>query len=192
MTIADILSSANAANQTSAFRKALAITLYNECEFTHDGVTIRNEKVAGDSGGLTFAGLDQASHHDFNYENPKPFQVWQAYLDHYWRPLRCSELPYPVSLVLFVQGVNQGIDAVSKMLQEALNDYGSRLTVDGAIGQNSLMAAWKVPDSDGLAMAFLAKSRRRYLERVAERPDQEKFLHGWLARIDNLKREISA
>lgn len=189
MTISDIL--ASAAGQSAAFRRALSITLFNECEFTHDGVTIRNENVAGDAGGLTFAGIDHASHPDFPFANPLPFHVWQTYLDAYWRPLRCSELPVPVALVLFVQGVNQGVEAVARMLQEALNDYGSRLNVDGCVGQNTLMASWKVPDSDGLAMAFLAKSRRRYLERVAERPDQEKFLHGWLARIDHLKSELT-
>jgi len=192
MTISDILASANAANQTGVFRKALAIVLNAECEYGADGVTIRNERVSGDSGGLTFAGIDQASHPDFPYDAPKPFQVWQAYLDHYWRPLRCMELPSIVALVLFVQGCNQGVSACSHLLQEALNDYGSRLTIDGVIGQNTLQSAWMVPDSDGLAMAFLSKSRRRYMERVASRPDQEKFLHGWLARIDMLKKEVSA
>ena len=189
MTIADII--ASAAGQSSEFRKGLATVLATECEFTHDGVTIRNENVAGDSGGLTFAGIDHASHPDFPFSDPQPFHVWQAYLDSYWRPLRCSEMPAPVALCLFVQGVNQGVGAASRMLQMALNDYGSHLTIDGQIGTRSLQAAWKVPDSDGLALAFLAKSRRRYLERVAERPDQEKFLNGWLARIEGLKKEIT-
>jgi len=190
MTIAEII--AAAADQTANFRKALAWVLKAECEFLHDGVTIRNENVAGDAGGLTFAGIDQRSHPEFNYAAPLPHEVAQTYLHAYWQPLRCSELPPPLAIVLFAQGVNQGVGAVARMVQLALNDYGSHLTIDGDIGTNTLQAALKVPDSDGLAMAFLAKSRRRYLERVAERPDQEKFLHGWLARIDALKREIAA
>jgi lysozyme family protein len=192
MTKADIIASALAANQNAAFRKALSFLIDWECEYRADGVTIRNEKVPGDAGGLTFAGIDQRSHPDFPYDNPKPSDVWLAYKDDYWTPLRCAEMPSPVALVIFVQGSNQGIGAAARMLQDALNDYGSRLTVDGIIGQNTLQASWKVPDSDGLAMAFLAKSRQRYLKRVAERPDQEKFLNGWLNRVAALKRQIAA
>lgn len=191
MQKSDILASALAANQNAAFRKALAFVLDAECEYLHDGVTIRNENVPGDAGGLTFAGIDQSSHPDFPYANPKPSDVWLTYKDDYWTPLRCAELPSPVAFVVFAQGINQGKGAAAIMLQEALNDYGSRLPVDASIGQNTLQAAWKVPDSTGLAMAFLGKSRQRYLKRVAERPDQEKFLHGWLARISALQREIT-
>ena len=192
MTKAEILASAMAAQTTAAFRRGLSFVLDAECEYLRDGVTIRNERVPGDSGGLTFAGIDQKSHPDFPYADPRPSDVWITYRDDYWSPLHCAELPSPVAFVLFAQGVNQGKGAASRMIQFALNDYGSHLTVDGVIGQKTLQSAWKVPDSEGLAMAFLSKSRQRYLKRVAERPDQEKFLNGWLARIEALKRELLA
>jgi lysozyme family protein len=192
MSIDDILASATAANQTGAFRKGLRLVLENECEYESDGRTIRTEHDPDDSGGLTFAGLDHASHDDFPFDHPRPCDVWLTYKDQYWSPLSCSQMPSQVGLVVFVQGVNQGKSEAGILLQEALNDYGSRLIIDGAIGQRTLQAAWKVPDSTGLAMAFLAKSKRHYAELIADHPRLAKYRNGWNNRIENLRKEITA
>ena len=188
MTIADIISSAAA--EPAVFRKGLASILRNECEYESDGVTIRCEEVPGDSGGLTFAGIDHSSHPDFDFTHPTPLSVWQTYREHYFQPLRCAEFPTPLSVISFVQSVNQGVKEVAKLIQWALNDYGSRLVIDGKVGDQTLKAAWVCPDSFGLAAAFLAKSKRHYAEIVSRIPRDAIFLKGWNNRIENLRSEF--
>jgi len=188
MTIADIVSSAS--GESATFRKGLASILRNECEYEHDGLTIRLENVPGDSGGMTFAGIDQASHPEFDFQNPTPKMVWQTYKDHYFKPLRCAEFPTPLSVISFVQSVNQGVASVARLIQLALNDYGCRLVIDGDVGDQTLKAAWACPDSFGLAAAFLAKSKRHYAEIISRIPRDEKFLKGWNNRIEDLRSEF--
>jgi len=189
MTIDDIISSVT--NQNERFKKALDFTLKNECEFGADG-QIKSENVPGDSGGLTFAGIDHASHPKFPFDNPQPEDVWQTYWTNYWVACACDQMPSPMGEVMFVQAVNQGVGAAKRMLQFALNDYGSQLTVDGMIGQKTIDAVMRVPNSTELAQAFLQKSRRRYQAITAAIPADEKFLKGWMNRIDNIQQTFIA
>jgi hypothetical protein len=175
-----------AANYPATFRKALSSVLDDECEYDHTGLTIRWETTPGDAGGATFAGLTVRD--DEVPSDPSPQYIADTYLDRYWKPF--SSLPAPVSQLCFSMGVNFGIRTAVRLLQLACNDYGAHLTVDGEIGDNTNSAAWQCPDSDGLAMAFLAKCRARYNAIVSSKPDQQKFLNGWMARVDHLQREF--
>ena len=89
---------------------------------------------------------------------------------------------------MFVQAVNQGIREEGKLLQLALNDYGAHLIIDGNVGQATCQAAMACPDSMGLALAFLARSRAHYQSIAANNPDDRKFLSGWLNRINGLQQ----
>jgi len=108
----------------------MSLLLPLECAFESDGVTISTENVAGDSGGRTFAGLDEASHPDFPYNDPTPQAVVAAY-EKEWNKLRSCELPPPLWPALFIQATNQGDQRCETMLQEAINDYGGKIVVDG-------------------------------------------------------------
>jgi lysozyme family protein len=101
-------------------------------------------------------------------------------------------LPSPVQEVCFVQGVNQGTRTAIRMLQNSINDYGFSLSVDGILGEKSRRSAMAVPDSTGLAMAFLQKSRRRYEAIMAGNPKLEKFRNGWMNRLEAIKRDLVA
>jgi lysozyme family protein len=101
-------------------------------------------------------------------------------------------LPSPVQEVAFVQGVNQGTRTAIRMLQNAINDYGFSIAVDGILGEKSRRAAMAVPDSTGLAMAFLQKSRRRYEAIIAGNPRLERFRRGWMNRLEAIKRDLVA
>jgi lysozyme family protein len=91
-----------------------------------------------------------------------------------------------------VQGVNQGTRTAIRMLQHSINDYGAGLTVDGIIGEKTRRSAMASPDSTGLAMAFLQKSRRRYEAIIAGNPSLEKFRNGWMNRLEAIKKELVA
>jgi lysozyme family protein len=180
-----------AADKSARFRKALAFTLRAECEFDSDG-EIRCENVPGDSGGLTFAGIDHASHPNFPFDDPNPSDVCQVYWNSYWEACACDQLPTPVGEVVFVQAVNQGVGAAKRMLQFALNDYGAHLVVDGMFGPKTIDAAQHVPNASELAQAFLQKSRRRYQAIVAAVPGDAKFLNGWMNRLDGIQQTFIA
>ena len=197
MTIKDILTSAS--DFPSNFQKALANVLPKECEFEADGFTIRKERP--DSHGWTVAGLNQQDDGlkidlNGNCLNPPEWFASTYYKGNdagstgYWLACSCNRLPFPLNVLVFCQAVNQGIGAEGRILQLALNDYGAHLTIDGQIGQATCQAAMACPDSMGLALGFLAKSRAHYRDIVAANPNDQKDLQGWLNRIAGLQAEF--
>lgn len=187
MTKTDILTAANVSSLPAAFRRALSLVLDWECELNHTTGQIEWENVPGDSGGRTFAGL--TIKHDQVPENPTSHNIADIYHQRYWLPL--MGLPTPIQQVVFVEGVNIGAGTAIARLQEALNDYGGRLSVDGKLGDLTRQSAHGCPDTEGLGMAFLQKCRRHYEGIVARNPSQGKFLSGWLNRLDATKALLS-
>lgn len=194
MTIKDLIIAAS--DYPSNFQTAFATVLPEECEFESDGVTIRKERP--DSHGWTFAGLNQKDDglpvdEAGTVTATREWIVDTYYRGNdtgstgYWLACSCNRLPTPLNILVFAQAVNQGIGAEGKLLQAALNDYGAHLVIDGKVGQATCQAAMACPDSAGLALAFLAKSRSHYRDIVAAHPDDQKFLQGWLNRIDGLQ-----
>ena len=184
MTKQDILDYAGS-KYSSVFCKALSCVLDDECEYESDGLTIRWENVPGDDGANTFAGLTTKDD-EITPDNATPQFIADTYFNNYWKAF--SQLPAPISQLAFSEGVNFGIHPSVKVLQLALNDYGCHLVVDGQIGDNTYRSAWQVPDQVGLGMAFIAKCRSRYYGIVAAKPEQQKFLSGWNARLNDLQK----
>ena len=190
MTIRDILGdAANAPNADKRFVASLGVLLPLECEFLHDGLTIRNECVTGDRGGKTFCGLDEESHPDFNYNDPTPEDVWKAYLPN-WKNWFCAKLPAPIGEILFIQGENQGNSEI-RILQNSCNDFSAGLIVDSKMGEATISACWKIPPQD-LAKSFLSKSKARYAAIAARNPSQAVFLEGWYNRVELLQNKFLA
>ena len=191
MKRSDILNAAEDAGLPSRFRKSLGLVLRWECVYLPDGETIRWENDPDDPGGATFAGLTVK--HD-RIAPPPAEPTARAIAAHYyecdWLPF--AGLPSPVQEVCFVQGVNQGTRTAVRMLQNAINDYGANIIVDGILGEKTRRSAMASPDSTGLAMAFLQKSRRRYEAIMVGNPRLEKFRNGWMNRLEAIKRELVA
>lgn len=188
MTIPDIIAD-QSRPRIPRFLQALAVLLPLECEFERDGVTIRMECVPGDSGGRTFAGLDEASHRNFPFDHPTPCAVLDTFQQEF-DLLRCDELPRPVGEALFIQGTNQGDERCERMLQLAINRFNlpsGQIVPDGIIGVNTVRAAWRINPND-LTRAFLAASRSRYREIVAQSPSHDVFLTGWFHRITAIEQ----
>ena len=189
MKILDILTAANIAACPARFRQALSILLPLECEFEKDGQTIEIENVPGDSGGRTFAGIDESSNPTFPYAAPTAAAVVATY-EKEWNHLRACELPHPVGVVLFVQGTNQGDETCQLMIQHAINDYGEKIEVDGRIGPTTIRAAWNISSED-LTRSFLAKSRARYASRIRKNPRLQKFEKVWSNRVAAIEKALS-
>lgn len=100
--------------------------------------------------------------------------VRRIYLERYWRPARCPDLPAPLAHFHFDCAVNQGVGGAARMLQTSLG-----VTVDGAIGPLTLAAARTRPPSQILARyADVRRDRYRRLRHFW------RFGRGWLSRVD--------
>lgn len=119
-------------------------------------------------------------------------QAVTIFLTHYFLKPRIAELPEPLHATVFDMYVNAGGNAV-KILQRLLNDMGERVSVDGAIGPETIAATArayaKAPahmvDAYGIA-------RRNYYFRIADnRPASRKYARtraggkgGWIKRAE--------
>jgi len=108
--------------------------------------------------------------------------VRDIYLERYWRPARCPDLPPPVALMHFDAAVNHGVAGAARMLQEALG-----VDIDGEIGPITLAAARSLPVRAALD-AYAAIRRRRYRALA----HFWRFGKGWLRRVDVTLARASA
>lgn len=114
-------------------------------------------------------------------------EVRAIYLERYWRPARCDDLPPRLRLPHFDCAVNCGVAQAAKILQRALG-----VADDGIIGPITLRAANERPSAT--VVDDMLWERLRYYRDIAvrQRPDGRDlrtFLPGWIARLLDLRRE---
>lgn len=100
------------------------------------------------------------------------------YLERYWKPARCSEMPPALALIHFDASVNQGVTGAARMLQDALH-----VAIDGEIGPITLAAANSCELADVIARyAAIRRAHYRSLSHFW------RFGRGWLRRVDAVER----
>jgi lysozyme family protein len=105
-------------------------------------------------------------------------QVKPFYKKQYWDRCRCDDLPAGVDYAVFDFAVNAGTGQAAKFLQRAAGTKD-----DGAIGPGTLAAVSNHQPNEILER-FSEQKEAFYRGIVSRRPDQEKFLKGWLARVE--------
>lgn len=119
-------------------------------------------------------------------------QAVDIFVTHYFERPRIAEMPEALQASLFDMYVNAGGNAV-KILQRLLNEMGFNVSVDGAIGPQTLTAAYEAADPDGLALRdAYGVARRNYYFRIADRrPASRKYARsragnkgGWIKRAE--------
>lgn len=91
---------------------------------------------------------------------------------------------------VFDMAVNMGPGAAIKYLQQALNDSGANVKVDGVYGPRTEAALNSVEDTGELLEALCAASIRHYKQIVVRDPNQGVFLGGWLKRAARTPGEL--
>ena len=109
--------------------------------------------------------------------------VGYIYRKDYWRFDAITD--QRVATKVFDLCVNFGLSGGVRLLQRALNISGGLVTTDGVCGPATL-AATNQADPSTLLDALAMEATVRYHEIVAARPDQRKFLAGWLHRAGDL------
>lgn len=116
----------------------------------------------------------------------------EIYLEHYFKRPRIAELPEPLWATVFDMYVNAGGNAV-RILQRLLRQMGLQISVDGAIGPQTIAATQRAYD---MAPAHLVDAygiaRRDYYYAIADqRPASRKFARrrdggkgGWITRAE--------
>ena len=110
-----------------------------------------------DPGGETKYGISKRAHPTLDIFNLTLEAAKETYLNQYWLPAHCDDLPWPLCLLVFDGAVNQGTDATIKLLQKASNTVQ-----DGILGKNTLIAIGRSVQKD-LCARFMAHRAKRYI-----------------------------
>lgn len=138
-----------------------------------------------DRGGLTKWGITQSAYETWRAKTGQaPRQVTDMtrdemraiYLDGYWLPAACDQLPEELGAVVFDMAVNSGPKRAVKALQRVL-----RVTEDGIPGPETISAAHEAGPM--VALHFLKSRAAFYRDIVRANPSQIVFLAGWINRL---------
>lgn len=109
-------------------------------------------------------------------ETVKPF-----YKSMYWDKVKGDDLPIGVDYAVFDFSVNAGVGRAAKFLQRAVGALD-----DGAIGPGTLALVAKI--TPGKLLQNFAEQKEAFYNTLADKnPTQQKFLKGWLARVDHVQ-----
>lgn len=171
---------------TPLFDRCLTLTLEFEGGYVHD---------PQDHGGATNRGITQRTYDAWNVKQHQPnqsvqritpAQVAAIYREEYWDAVRGDDLPGPIACACFDYAVNSGPRKAIVTLQQQLN-----VTPDGALGPQS-MAAAHAADAQVTAQGVISR-REQFLRSIAQHdPTQDRFLAGWLNRVNRLRAFVKA
>lgn len=144
---------------TRRFLDFIPFILKWETEFNKDG-SVRVEHDPSDPGGTTKYGIDARSHPHENIANLTRERALAIYYDE-WSGSGIDPLPAKFGEVFFNARVNCGFGRAKKIQARLINFYSA-------------------PD-------FLIEQVEFYKRLVAGKPAMQKYLRGWLNRVDALR-----
>lgn len=115
-----------------------------------------------DPGGETKYGISKRAYPSLNIAALTREQAVAIYERDYWRASGAPSLPMPLALVVFDTAVNMGVTRARQLLAESRGDVDRLLQL----------------------------RRVAYENIAAGRPASQKFLAGWLRRVDALARRV--
>jgi lysozyme family protein len=149
----------------------------------HEGGYVNDPK---DAGGRTNLGVTQTVWEEYvghpvseaDMKALTPEKIAPMYKLKYWNPSYCEKLPKGLDYVVFDFAVNAGTGRSVKTLQSAIG-----VLADGVIGPRTL-AAINGADPKKLINDFSDARADFYQGIVARKPDQARFIKGWLNRVE--------
>ena len=165
----------------SRFEECLARVLKHEGGYVNDPL---------DSGGRTNLGVTQRVWEEFvghpvseaDMRALTPQKVAPMYKIKYWNPSYCAVLPKGLDYVVFDFAVNAGTGRSVKTLQSAIG-----CVADGVIGPKT-MAAINGANPKDLIAKFSDARADFYQGIVTRKPDQARFIKGWLNRVEDARK----
>ncbi len=146
-----------------------------------------------DKGGKTKYGIIEVEARKYGYKGhmrDMPIEIARDIYDKkYYHRNRLNEVVNDkIALSVCDWIVNSG-DWGAKKAQQALNELGYNLAVDGKIGNRTIEAINSV-NSEKFLEKYHSLQRKFYHSIVAGKPSQRKFLKGWLNRVDRKEKYL--
>ena len=134
-----------------------------------------------DRGGETKFGVAANANPDLDISDLTWAQAKAVYYDRYWVAGGCEQLNSRVAVLHFDGCVNHGVVRAKKFLQTSIG-----VKADGIIGRVTLQA---LAGEDPIEICNRVCDLREkfYRDIVANKPNQARFLNGWLRRINEMR-----
>ena len=114
-----------------------------------------------------------------------PSEMWfKIFKGRFWDKVQGDNLPFNIAVLTTEFAWMSGVGVGAKTLQRALNNLGQKVTVDGDIGNQTIMAVGKV-NTDQLFDEMI-KLRVQFYEKIAVGKNL-KWKKGWLNRLEAVK-----
>ena len=142
-----------------------------------------------DSGGITNMGVTKRVWEEFvghpvseaDMRSLTVEKVSKLYKQRYWDRVQADKLPKGVDYVVFDFAINAGVGRAVKTLQSTVGS-----SPDGVIG-NQTLARVNAMDAKELVSQYSDARTDFYQGIVARKPDQARFIRGWLNRVNDAK-----
>ena len=169
---------------TTNFERAVNKVLAHEGGFVND---------PADPGGATNLGITIKTLSDWlgfsasvdDVRNLTRGTAVSIYKENYWDAVRGDQiLSYPIAFSLFDQAVNKGPSKAIQFAQEVLGVYPS--------GRMDSELVDRINNSDerDFVNKFLDRSEKHYYNLVSSNSTLQKFLNGWLYRINSIRTYV--
>jgi len=135
---------------------------------------------ADDPGGETKYGISKRSYPHVNIATLTKDQAKEIYRKDWWTD-KYDQIDPGVAWRLFLFSVNMGENRAVKLLQEALNEMGNALEVDGEWGIKTT-AALRKAEPGILVDKLRLQAIGYYIELTDEKERLREFFRGWIKR----------
>lgn len=154
------------------FNRCIKVVLRNEGGYVND---------PDDPGGETNMGIAKRFYPNEDIKNMTVERATEIFFKDYWTPMNLYGIEDDnLILQVFDFGVNVGVRTAVKLLQRIVG-----VTDDGKVGPITLAA---VNSYEGdLHDKFKRRRKLFYMSLAAKKPVLEKFLNGWIRRVDRTK-----
>ena len=138
-----------------------------------------------DKGGETNWGISKKYHQNVDIKNLTREDAKLIYYGDYWLKNSLDKIAeQKVATATLDTVANHGSGA--RLIQQAINRAGGRVSVDGKIGTGTISVLNKLDPAKFLAALYVEREYK-YRDLVSKDPTQTQFLKGWLARISKYK-----
>ena len=108
------------------------------------------------------------------------------YTQFFYEAMRIDLYPSPLGAAMLDTGVNMGKRRAGRILQQALNQCGADLAVDGIVGPKTRTALMFFDTMDTLRAILLGRVFA-YAKLCRENQDLHRFFFGWVERVRHLE-----
>lgn len=169
------------------FHKALAYTFKNEGGFSN----VKEDKGGPTNFGITIHDLERWRKKELSAEEVQSMTRKEAediYLAWYWSPLQLDRIANEkVAVALFDRAVLNGLTGVSRHVRVVLGHPEKNPDTAHFLALiDEVNATAPVP----FIMRLADRCEQKHRERVAGDKTQARFLHGWLNRVNRMRREL--